>query len=127
MNKDLAVKNEKQTLPKTKNLNKCFLQVGLNLRNNLLMLHKTLPKKGRNSILLQRRLNDTLAFFQFALKFDLKNAHAIIKAHNDVRKMKNNYDTNPEKNLLNEFKGGNINIVHKYYRKGIKKFSDLKI
>ena len=60
----------------------------LNFRNNLLLLHKNMPiKEGRKKLFI-RRLYDTLAWGMFMLKFDFKNANAVLKAHNDFRKMK---------------------------------------
>ena len=63
----------------------------LNFRNNLLLLYKNLPHKGRERKIIIRRLVDSLAFFMFVMKFDFKNANAILKAHKDYRKMKGNY------------------------------------
>ena len=72
----------------------------LNFRNNLLMMYKNLPEKGRNAALINRRLLDTLAWGMFMLKLDFKNAGAILKAHRDFRRMKGNYHTSPARNLL---------------------------
>ena len=72
----------------------------LNFRNNLLMMYKNLPEKGRNAALIKRRLLDTLAGGMFMLKLDFKNAGAILKAHRDFRRMKGNYHTSPARNLL---------------------------
>ncbi len=63
----------------------------LNFRNNLLLLHKNLPPKRGKRTLLKRRLLDALAFAQFAFTFDFRNAKAIIKAHNNFRRMRRNY------------------------------------
>lgn len=63
----------------------------LNFRNNLLLLYKNLPEKGRTGKLILRRLTDTLAFFMYTAKFDFKNAAAILRAHKDYRSMKKNY------------------------------------
>ncbi|MCH5240079.1 MAG: glycosyltransferase family 2 protein [Muribaculaceae bacterium] len=63
----------------------------LNFRNNLLLLYKNLPKKGRNRKLIIRRLVDTLAFLMYLVKFDFRNAGAILNAHKDFRKMRKNY------------------------------------
>ena len=60
----------------------------LNFRNNLLLLHKNLPRQKGRRILLFRRLADTLAFGLFLLKGDMPNARAILRAHSDFRKMK---------------------------------------
>lgn len=59
----------------------------LNFRNNLLMLRKNLPEKGRSRALTVRRLLDTLAFLKFAVTLDTGNARAVLKAHRDYRRM----------------------------------------
>ncbi len=63
----------------------------LNFRNNLLLLHKNLPAKKGKRLLFIRRLVDTLAWGMYIMKGDWKNASAILKAHNDFRKMKKLY------------------------------------
>lgn len=89
----------------------------LNFRNNLLLLHKNLPKKEGNKILFTRRLADTLAFGMFLLKGDFANAKAIIKAHNDFRKIRREYTEHPEKNFLHSLPGGGISAVWQHYVK----------
>lgn len=87
----------------------------LNFRNNLLLLYKNLPPKDGQKKLFIRRLYDTLAFFMFCLKLDLKNAIAILKAHNDFRKMKKLYDNHPETNLLKKLPETKRNIIFDYF------------
>lgn len=87
----------------------------LNFRNNLLLLHKNLPEKRGKKVLLLRRLTDTLAFGMFLLKGDFKNARAIVKAHNDFRKMRSAYTTFPEKDILSGLPGGKGSAVWQYY------------
>ena len=94
----------------------------LNFRNNLLLLHKNLPKKEGARLLFVRRLYDTLAFFMFVAKFDFKNAKAIIDAHFDFKKMRKEYTTYPEKNLMGALPGSDCNIIIDYYLKGRKTF-----
>lgn len=89
----------------------------LNFRNNLLLLHKNLPEKEGKKILFTRRLADTLAFGMFLLKGDFANAKAVIKAHNDFRKMRGEYASHPEKNLLRSLPGGNLSAVWQHYVK----------
>lgn len=87
----------------------------LNFRNNLLLLYKNLPVNRRGRKLFIRRLVDSLAFFMFLSKLDFGNAKAILKAHNDFKKMKRNYSiTNniPEKY---RFPGSNRNIIVERY------------
>lgn len=94
----------------------------LNFRNNLLLLHKNLPDSVRTRRLFIRRLYDTLAWGMFMLKFDFKNANAVLKAHRDFRTMKKNYTRFPDKNLLPD----RPNIIIQYYLLGRHKFSRLK-
>lgn len=83
----------------------------LNFRNNLLLLYKNLPEEGKKRKLIWRRLLDSLAFFMYALKFDFRNANAILKAHKDFKKMKSNYRdlSSPARNF--KFPGSERNIL----------------
>lgn len=83
----------------------------LNFRNNLLLLHKNLPKGRGSRILFLRRLADTLAFGMFLLKGDIANARAVIKAHNDFRRMRGRYNLRPDQDVLRELPGANRNAV----------------
>lgn len=97
----------------------------LNFRNNLLMLHKNLPKNVRSRILLRRRLLDTVAWAKFILTFDLKNAAAIFSAHRDFAKMRRKYDSDVDANLLAVDSDSKRNIIIDYYLKGKKRYSEL--
>lgn len=93
----------------------------LNFRNNLLLLYKNMPiREGRKKLFI-RRLYDTLAWGMFMLKFDFKNANAVLKAHNDFRKMKKCYTVHPDKNVLANLPGAERNIIIDYYLKRMKK------
>lgn len=93
----------------------------LNFRNNLLLLYKNMPiKEGRKKLFI-RRLYDTLAWGMFMLKFNFKNANAVLKAHNDFRKMKKCYTVHPDKNVLANLPGAERNIIIDYYLKRMKK------
>ena len=82
----------------------------LNFRNNLLLLYKNLPAaQGRRKLFL-RRLADTLAFGMFLLKGDFPNAKAVIKAHNDFRKMKKHYSPLESKEKIH-FPGSDRNAI----------------
>ena len=83
----------------------------LNFRNNLLLLYKNLPAKIRNRKLFIRRLIDSLAFFMFIMKLDIKNAGAVLKAHKDFRKMKSNYPYKPVTPDKFNFPGSHRNII----------------
>ena len=93
----------------------------LNFRNNLLLLHKNMPVKQGHVKLFVRRLYDTLAWGMFLLKFDFKNANAVLKAHNDFRKMKKLYTEHPDINVLASLPGAKRNIIIDYYLKRMKK------
>ena len=94
----------------------------LNFRNNLLLLHKNLPAREGKRLLIIRRLYDTLAFFMALAKLHGGDAKAIIRAHNDYRKLKSRYTCQPTVNLLNSFPGTERNIVIDYYLRGKKLF-----
>ncbi len=94
----------------------------LNFRNNLLLLHKNLPEKDARRTLFTRRLLDTLAWGMAVLKFHWGDARAILKAHNDFRKMRKAYTQHPSRNLLREMPECRCNIIVDYYLKGRKKF-----
>lgn len=72
----------------------------LNFRNNLLMLRKNLPARGRRRALIVRRLLDTLAFMKFAVTLDTGNAMAVIRAHRDYRRMAADGPVSASENLL---------------------------
>ena len=92
----------------------------LNFRNNLLMLHKNLPDATRNRKLFVRRLLDTIAWAKFMATFDLKNANAILKAHNDFRSMRKRYTSHPDVDLLDQRNDTHRNIIVDYYLRGRK-------
>lgn len=87
----------------------------LNFRNNLLLLYKNLPQNKKNQILFLRRLTDTLAFLMYATKFDLKNAKAILMAHNDYRKMKKLYENYTSNKVTSSFPGSDRLIIFDRY------------
>lgn len=77
----------------------------LNFRNNLLMLHKNLPERRGRRFLFRRRLADILGFAFFLLQGKWSDARAVVKAHNDFRKMRKEYDVFPEKDIFDELPG----------------------
>lgn len=95
----------------------------LNFRNNLLMLYKNLPHKGRKKALIVRRLLDTIAWARSVATFNWGDAGAILRAHRDFRRMKHAYDRlpSPAENLIESAP----NILTAYYLKGKKKYSQL--
>lgn len=83
----------------------------LNFRNNLLLLHKNLPRKRGRNLLFLRRIADTLAFGMFLLKGDIANARAVLRAHRDFRKMRGNYSDFPRRDILSTLPGANRNAI----------------
>lgn len=87
----------------------------LNFRNNLLLLHKNLPRAKGRRVLFMRRLADTLAFGMFLLKGDMPNARAILSAHSDFRRMRREYTDFPDRDTLSSLPGANRNAVLSRY------------
>ena len=94
----------------------------LNFRNNLLLMHKNMPRREGRRMLFVRRLYDSLAFFMFVAKLQWGNAHAVLKAHREFRRMKKLYTSFPAKNLLGSFPGTDCNIIIDYYLRHRRKF-----
>ena len=92
----------------------------LNFRNNLLLLHKNLPDSTRSRKLFVRRLYDTIAWAKFVASLDFKNANAILKAHNDFRQMRKQYNNHPSIDLLDTRTDTHRNIILDYYLRGKK-------
>ncbi len=98
----------------------------LNFRNNLLLLHKNLPRQKGRRILLFRRLADTLAFGLFLLKGDMPNARAILRAHSDFRKMKKSYSELPADDIFPRLPGTDRYAVASRYLLGKNKLKPKK-
>lgn len=96
----------------------------LNFRNNLLLLHKNLPDSTRSRKLFVRRLYDTIAWAKFVATLDFKNANAILKAHNDFRQMRKQYNNHPNVDLLDSRNDTHRNIILDYYLQGKKYWED---
>lgn len=93
----------------------------LNFRNNLLLLHKNLPRREGRRRLFVRRLYDTLAWGMFMLKADIPNANAVLKAHRDFKRMRRNYTSLPASDRLRSLPGADKNIIVERYLKRKKK------
>lgn len=87
----------------------------LNFRNNLLLLYKNLPARNRRARLVIRRLVDTLAVVMYLTKLDFGNVRAILKAHQDFRKMKGNYKEAVGAPEGFRFPGSDRNIIFDRY------------
>lgn len=92
----------------------------LNFRNNLLLLHKNLPDGRRGRVLLWRRLADTLAWAQFVARGDWANARAVIRAHNDFRRMRGQYTAHPSDDFMARLPGSRRWAVWDRYARGRK-------
>lgn len=90
-------------------------KVYLNFRNNLLLLHKNLPRRRGRRVLFIRRLADTLAMIMMALKGDLAGARAVIRAHNDFRKMRGRYTEFPTSDYMSTLPGARRSIIIDHY------------
>ena len=99
----------------------------LNFRNNLLLLHKNLPREDGKQLLLVRRMMDTLAFGMAIAKFHFGDAWAIIRAHRAFRRMRSNYTSQPSVNLLKQLPEERVNIITAHYLRGVKQFTELNI
>ncbi len=89
----------------------------LNFRNNLLLIHKNMTRRSGMKMLLKRRLADTLAFGMYVAKLDFANARAILKAHNDFRKMRKEYVDFPDRDILNSLPGASrYAVLARYLR-----------
>lgn len=97
----------------------------LNFRNNLLMMHKNLPDATRSRKLFIRRLIDTVAWAKYVATLDFKNAAAIFKAHRDFLKMRKEYTTHPDVDLLDKMPL-KVNIIAAHYLGGVNYFSQLR-
>lgn len=98
----------------------------LNFRNNLIMLYKNLPRRGRRAFLFRRRLLDTLAWLKYIATFDTANAGAIVRAHRDFAHMRRQYHTDVTKNLLHTEPGSGINILTAYFIRGLRSYAQLQ-
>ena len=97
-----------------------------NFRNNLLLLHKNLPRREGKKLLLLRRLMDALAFGMALAKGHFGDARAIIRAHWHFRRMRSRYTTQPTVNLLKVLPEERVNIITAHYLRGVKRFTELK-
>lgn len=97
----------------------------LNFRNNLLMLHKNLPARGRTRKLLWRRMLDTAAWARFIIGGKWGSAGAIIRAHLDYAKMSRNMPKRSKDSVSASDNEKRPDILLEYYIQGHKKFSQL--
>lgn len=100
----------------------------LNVRNNLLMLSKNLPRKKRWSVLIQKLIFDGLAGIFFLLQGQWKDTLAIIKGHWAfyLSPAPDQQHTTPESGKIKAYRTHlPFSIVKQYYMYKIKRFKDL--
>ena len=93
----------------------------LNFRNNLLLLHKNLPRGEGRRKLFWRRLADSLAFGMYLIKGDIPNAKAVIKAHGDFRRMRRQYTDLPAESFWTRVPGTRKSAIASRYLLGKKR------
>ena len=102
----------------------------LNFRNNLLLLYKNLPSRGRARTLRYRMILDGISAFRFLFQGAFKDFWAVVRAHRAFYGMKSSYRGIKNKNKYPEndvivagiYPGS---IVADFFLKSKKKFSDL--
>jgi GT2 family glycosyltransferase len=102
----------------------------LNFRNNLLLLYKNLPARGRSLTLFTRMILDSISAFRFLFQRDFKDFRAVFRAHLAFYGMKSSYSgiKNRNKYPENSVIIAGIyprSIVVEFFLKGKRKFSDL--
>ena len=102
----------------------------LNFRNNLLLLYKNLPVRGRSRTLLTRMILDGISAIRFLFRGTFKDFWAVLRAHRAFYGMKSSYRGIKNSNLYpeNNVIAGGIypgSIVLAFFLKRKRKFSDL--
>ncbi len=95
----------------------------LNFRNNLLMLHKNLPRKKLFYIMFIRFWFDYIALFQNLFRGRIKDAKAILKARIHYQRLKNSYKSVSKRKSINTIYPRSI--IFDYYILKQRRFSDL--
>jgi len=85
----------------------------LNFRNNLLMLYKNLPDKLLKKTMFLRFVFDYAAAFQLFITGKRANAKSVFKARADYKKMKPDFATKRELNLLAAITDNQSDILQK--------------
>jgi GT2 family glycosyltransferase len=103
----------------------------LNFRNNLLLLHKNLPREQRGRILFTRMILDGISALRFLAGGSLNDFRAVMRAHRDYygikkayRGIKNNHKLPDNPVLVPGIYPGSI--VSGYFLKGRRKFQALQ-
>jgi GT2 family glycosyltransferase len=104
----------------------------LNFRNNMLLLHKNLPVRGRGKTLFSRMILDGISAFRFLLRGSIRDFWAVLRAHIAYYGMKSSYNgiKNRNKTMENSVIASGIYpraIVIDFFLKGKRRFSDLDL
>ena len=100
----------------------------LNFRNSLVMMWKNLPADEYKHIITRRKLLDGLAALNFLRQGQFRNFWAVYKAHREASKMiAQQYSASELVGFgkAKPFMQQQFSILWKYYKKGIRKFSEL--
>ena len=68
---------------------------------------------------------DTVAFAKFAITLDIPNARAVLRAHRDFRRLRQDYTTHPATDLLDLRPDTRRNILTAYYLRNRHRFDQL--
>lgn len=101
----------------------------LNFRNNLWMLQKNLPPKGRNRVLFIRLFMDFIALLKFVLSGKFRDAWAIHRAHVSFFKHYARMQKKRKQNKQYPYEVSEIyrgSVIWAFFVQHIKKFSALK-
>ena len=103
----------------------------LNFRNNMLLLYKNLPARGRGKILLIRKVLDGISALRFLLQGAFRDFRAVFRAHVAFYGMKSSYRGIKKQNnsgqngvIVNGIYPGSI--VNDFFLKKKRKFSELE-
>lgn len=102
----------------------------LNFRNSLVMMWKNLPADKCKGMMLRRKLLDGVAAVNFLLHGQVRNCWAVFKAHREAAKMiAKQYEASELIGFgtARPFLQEQFSILWKYYKKGVKKYSDLGV
>jgi len=102
----------------------------LNFRNGWMMLMKNLPDDRRAKLLFARWWLDIAGFFFFLIRFQFKNAYAVIEAHiyiwrnlGMIQLKRSESSSDDQKEV--EIKPSEFSLAWQYYIKGKKRYSEL--
>lgn len=96
----------------------------LNYRNNLLMLWKNLPEKGKNTRIFLRKCIDGLSAICYIFQGKFSYFKSVVKAHRDYTKLKAKVKVTPNEKGALPYGMLPYSIIRKFFT-GKKKFSQL--